>query len=58
MSRKDFELFAGLFLAMKGYMPELDRQRLIMVYSAELAQGNPRFDYAKFAKACDWELVA
>ena len=58
MTRKDFQLVAGVLLGAKGYMPELAWQRLVINTAQELAQTNPRFDHARFASACGWELVA
>lgn len=55
MTRKDFELVAGVLRGAKGYMPELNWQRLVLVTMEELNQTNPRFDSMKFALACGWE---
>jgi hypothetical protein len=58
MTRKDFQLVAGVLANAKSYMPALQWERLVIITAEELAQTNPRFDYAKFAEACGWELVA
>ena len=55
MTRKDFELVAGVLRGAKGYMPELNWQRLVLVTSNELQDRNPRFDRMKFVMACGWE---
>lgn len=58
MTRKDFVIVAGILEIAKDYMPPLAWQALVLTASNELAQTNANFDYAKFAKACGWEMVA
>lgn len=54
MTRKDFQLVAGVLLGAKSYMPELQWQRLVLVTAGQLAQTNERFDEKRFVLACGW----
>lgn len=54
MSRKDFEMIARVLRETTGGpdMPEPLRDHIARTFADELAATNPRFDRARFLKAC------
>lgn len=54
MTRKDFQAFA---LSVKLIQNDIDRKNRAMAILPILKQSNPRFDTAKFLKACNLPAV-
>lgn len=52
MSRKDYELIAGVIANSQGLTRGGIMDTLAERFADELAKENPRFDRAKFLKAC------
>lgn len=52
MSRKDYELIAGVISNSQGLTRGGIMDTLAERFADELAKENPRFDRAKFLKAC------
>lgn len=65
MSKKDFELIANIFASNKRSPKGLsegeyraacdEREWLVYVFAARLSATNPRFDRARFLRACGVE---
>ena len=57
MRRKDYELIAGVIAGMPAFAPNLRtaRDSCARAFAERLATDNPRFDRARFLRACGVE---
>ena len=58
MTKKDFNAIAEIFRTDKGFYDDAEMMRDLLAreIAAYCQQQNPRFDYARFLKACQIEV--
>ena len=54
MTRRDYELLAKAVREVQTEPPMLQIPELVNILCRDLEDDNPRFDQAKFRKACLW----
>ena len=52
MTRKDYQIIAGVLIGAKSYMEWVDWSRLVEATAHALYNDNARFDYQKFYSYC------